>query len=296
MKYDNETFIKKSNLIHNYKFDYSKTKYINSRCKVIITCPVHGDFIQNSAAHLRGQDCKKCFSDRIRAKNIEEKFNKIHDYKYDYSLMVYKNNKTEIIINCKKCGNIFKMRPDIHLKCGCPRCATELKADKFKEKKFIEKAKIIHCDNFDYTRVEYKNNRTPVLIFCKKCKSFFKQKPYSHLKGNGCNNCKESHGEKYIKNILEYKKIKYIQQKKFKNCKYLRELPFDFYLPELNVCIEYDGKQHFEIIDFWGGKNGLILRKEKDDIKNNYCLENNIKLIRIKFDEDINEKLTLLYD
>ena len=60
-------------------------------------------------------------------------------------------------------------------------------------------------------------------------------------------------------------------------------LKFDFYLPDYNCCIEYDGKQHFEPIDYFGGKNGFIKTQERDDIKNQYCKNNDIKLIRIPY-------------
>lgn len=70
----------------------------------------------------------------------------------------------------------------------------------------------------------------------------------------------------------------------FKNCKNILPLPFDFYLPELNMCIEYDGEQHFHVIDFWGGETALEKQKINDEIKNNYCIENGIHLLRIKYD------------
>ena len=88
--------------------------------------------------------------------------------------------------------------------------------------------------------------------------------------------------------------IKYERQKKFTECKNIRKLSFDFYLPNYNIIIEYDGIQHFEIIDYWLGSDGLKDRIFRDNIKTDYCLNNNIKLLRIKYNDNILEKLQTL--
>lgn len=97
----------------------------------------------------------------------------------------------------------------------------------------------------------------------------------------GCN--KESLGETKIKNILQNCKINFIQEYKFQNCKNIQPLPFDFYLPDYNTCIEYDGKQHFEEISFGQHSEGLEQRQYNDNIKNQYCIKHNIHLIRIPY-------------
>jgi site-specific recombinase XerD len=101
-----------------------------------------------------------------------------------------------------------------------------------------------------------------------------------------CPYCNESHGEKEIMLYLEQKKIKYERQKTFIECKDKRKLPFDFYLPEYNMCVEFDGEQHFRKHNIWGKFDSI---KKHDKIKNEYCFNNNIHLIRIKFDENIKE-------
>ena len=110
----------------------------------------------------------------------------------------------------------------------------------------------------------------------------------------GCPFCKESKGEKIIKNFLIDNNISFEQQKKFDDCKYKLKLPFDFYLSELNICIEYDGLQHYKCIKIFGGEKNFNLIKKRDEIKNDYCEKNNINLIRIKYNENINEKLYFL--
>jgi len=81
-------------------------------------------------------------------------------------------------------------------------------------------------------------------------------------------------------------------QKTFDSCRSVYVLPFDFYLPEQNICIEYDGEQHYKVIKYWGGENGFLMRQKRDKIKTDYCKDNNIKLIRIRYDDNLINELT----
>lgn len=104
-----------------------------------------------------------------------------------------------------------------------------------------------------------------------------------------------SKGELKIRNFLECNKINFVTQKSFKGCKFIKLLKFDFYLPDMNICIEYDGKQHFESIEYFGGDLTLSNNIKKDSIKDKFCKNENITLIRIKYDEDILNKLECLH-
>lgn len=113
---------------------------------------------------------------------------------------------------------------------------------------------------------------------------------FGHTKSCGCTH--KSFKEMYIESILKENKITYIPQYTFDECKNIFKLPFDFYLPDINTCIEYDGEQHFRPIDFFGGEDGFNKRQKNDNIKTQYCIDNNIRLIRIpytKTDEEIKE-------
>jgi very-short-patch-repair endonuclease len=112
---------------------------------------------------------------------------------------------------------------------------------------------------------------------------YFLQSPDSHFRGSGCPSCNESKGEKLIAKYLDNKKIKYHREYKFDDCKNIGLLKFDFYLPEHNLCIEYDGRQHFESIDIFGGDIEFEKRKINDKIKNNFCINSKIELLRIPF-------------
>lgn len=97
----------------------------------------------------------------------------------------------------------------------------------------------------------------------------------------GCNQM--SYHEQIIADHLDTMCVNYVRQKRFDGCRNVRVLPFDFYLPDLNVAIEYDGRQHYEPVNIFGGNIGLEKRKKNDSIKNKYCEDNEIELIRLPY-------------
>ena len=130
---------------------------------------------------------------------------------------------------------------------------------------------------------EYINNKTKVKCRCLICGYIWFAEPRKLLEGRGCPKCNMSKGEIKISVFLDNNFINYIPQYKFDNCKNINKLSFDFYLPNHNICIEYDGKQHYEAIEYFGGKYMLSIQQNKDKIKTRYCQDNNIKLIRIPY-------------
>lgn len=106
----------------------------------------------------------------------------------------------------------------------------------------------------------------------------------SSLKRNcGCPICSESKGEKFIRLYLESNNINFVQEYRFEDCRYKSSLRFDFYISKYNLCIEYDGKQHFEAFEYFGGEESFKNIQKRDKIKNKFCEENNIRLIRIPY-------------
>lgn len=156
---------------------------------------------------------------------------------------------------------------------------------------FIDDSVIIHGNKYDYSLVEYKNISIKVKIICKE-HGIFEQTPSKHINSKqGCPFCNESKGENEIKMFLQNNNILFERQKTFNNCKNIKKLKFDFYLPKYNTCIEYDGEQHFNSIKYFGGDYRLKYIKINDRIKDKFCIENNIKLIRISYNQDINYML-----
>ena len=118
-----DTFVKKALEVHSNKFNYSKTTYVNSKTKVTITCPIHGDFEQSPAEHLAGKGCKRCAGITCTEDFVFEAI-KVHGDKYDYSNSTFVNFKTPIKIVCKEHGEFSQIaRYHVNKKHGCPTCA-----------------------------------------------------------------------------------------------------------------------------------------------------------------------------
>ena len=211
-----------------------------------------------------------------------------YDNKYDYSLVIFKNIKDNIKISCPIHG-VFEQRVDVHNKgTGCKKCYLIERGNnsRLTTEDFIKRALLIHGNKYNYKDTKYSKNSEFLNIHCNE-HGIFNQLAGSHLHGSGCPICKESKGEREIRLYLEENNIKFIPQNKFPNCKNKRPLPFDFYLPDYNLCIEYNGIQHYEPVKYFGGKNRLEKQQYNDLIKAKYCCDNNINLLRIPFDGDI---------
>ncbi len=271
-----ERFIEKSRKIHNDKYSYSSVFYENEKIKVKIICEKHGEFFQKPAAHIIGQGCPDC--KKLDINELILKINKKHFDNYNTENIIYKNAITKFKVKCKKHGEFYMCPKNLS---GCKKCANEELSHSTKE--FIEKSNIIFNNKYDYSKTNYINNKSKVIIICSK-HGVFEQRPDDHLNGHGCKFCKISLGEELISNILKSKNIGYVREHKFKECKNIRELPFDFYIESHNLCIEYHGKQHYEPINFFGGIKTLNKTIFRDNIKINFCKDNNIKLLIIKYD------------
>jgi len=285
-------FICKSNKVHGKRYDYSKSIYLGRHRNIEIICKKHGSFWQYAGNHLRGCHCPTCskilngLKRRLTAEQFIKRARKIHTDEYDYSIVKYKNTESPVNILCKNHGK-FKQVVGDHLSgAGCPLCYGTPKKS---TKQFIEDARKIFGNLYDYSKVKYTHNKEIVVIICPK-HGEFKKKPNNHLSGYGCPTCSISLGESFIRMFLINNNISFKHQKTFGGCRnpktgYL--LRFDFYLPEKNILIEYDGKQHF-IQDGYVGKHKISMRefndlKYKDQLKDTYALQNNIKLVRIKY-------------
>lgn len=282
-----DEFISEAISIHGKKYVYDNVKYNRNSEKVEIICPTHGIFWQTPKAHLKRQGCPKCAiyknssNKRYSIEEIISKFREKHGERYGYEKVNYVNFNTKVIVTCPVHSD-FEVLPSSHCKFGCKKCYYEIIGEKLKKslENFKKQCSEKHNNFFDYSLVSYKNNRTKVEIICPLHGSFW-QTPESHLCGNGCPGCKnsKSKGEDKISLFLTKNKIKYIQQYIFNDCRNINPLPFDFYLPDYNICIEFDGVQHTN-------KNSYYYREDievNDNIKNKYCDKNNIKLLRLSY-------------
>jgi hypothetical protein len=296
-----DDFIVAARLVHGVKYDYSKAVYVKSNLPIAITCYVHGDFFQRPVNHLAGSGCPLCsLIEKETHKLTKEEFivkaNNVHGGIYNYSLVEYKSNRTKVRIICPKHG-IFEQTPYKHtgMRQGCPRCGNEpiWERKRLSTEKFVIKAKLRHGDRYDYSSTIYKDCNTKVEILCPK-HGVFLQRPTLHFMGKGCPRCRDSRGEREIKEILDKKGIKYFQQYKFEKCKDKRMLPFDFYIPSMNIAIEFQGIQHYRSVSIWDGDEGLKTVQFHDDIKAKFCLDNHIYLRYISHNDDIEKRLEFI--
>lgn len=224
-KLTTEEFIAKAKEVHGDKYDYSRVEYVDSKTKVCIICPEHGMFWQKPNIHLQKKGCLKCGRRRtaIFHSKSKEQFlqdaKKVHGNKYDYSKIEYVDRQTKVTIVCPIHG-AFTQSPTTHLQgSGCPKCGNDRTALRMNDESFIDKAKSIHGERYDYSKVEYVDNKKEVCIICREHGEFW-QKPKNHLSGYGCPICsgrkkmrtidfikraKQVHGDKYDYSKAEYK-------------------------------------------------------------------------------------------
>jgi very-short-patch-repair endonuclease len=270
VKNTTEDFIQKAKIKWGDKYDYSITNYINAKTKIKI---IHNGIIyeQLPNSHLK-YPVEGFLDNDVFMQKAKQKWGN----KYDYSLVNFISSNVKVKI---KYGEIiYEQTPHNHLKYAPEKVLRKT------QEEFINECKLIHDNKYNYDKTIYILDRIKVNITCPEHGNF-EQLPNHHKKGVGCPSCNESKGEKKISSFLKKNKINFDRQKKFKNCKNIYELPFDFYIPSKRTCIEFDGKQHFEPLDFFGGLEAFEKLKINDDIKNNFCEDNYINLIRIKYTE-----------
>lgn len=277
-------------------------KYINANVPILHRCKKHNvEWNTTPTNVLLGSGCYICGSEKIG-----DKLRKTHkQYVAELSIKnpnlrvveKYINNNTPILHECLIHNIRWMIAPtSALLGCGCVECRGEKIGSKLRKShsQYVEELKIINQDVVVIG--EYSGVDVPLRHKCLIDGYEWETTPRVLLKGCGCPKCNESLGERQIRQWLEGHNIEYIYQMSFDNCRDIKPLPFDFYLPKLNICIEYDGIQHFEPIDFSGkgeewAKQHLKYVQKHDNIKTEYCQRNDIKLLRIPYLKNIEEEL-----
>lgn len=274
-------------------------EYENARTKIRIeheTCGKSYEVTPDSFINL-GTRCPIC-AGNIRWTNekfLDEVRNRVGD---EYIFKdEYENNSTPLRCLHVLCGYEWHIPPASFLdkNTRCPNCAGNAARNTETYRKEVEE---IYGEEYKIIG-EYKNNITGVLTR-HKCGNEWVVRPSNLLRGRRCPRCyRESNGEMYVRGILEREEVVFEPQKAFDGCRYKNPLPFDFYLPELNTAIEYDGEQHFRPVNFGGDWDKAKERFKqitlRDNIKNTYCEENGINLIRIPYylsEEEIDKLIT----
>lgn len=233
-----EEFIVKAKDVHGDTYDYSQTKYAGTAKHVTIVCKKHGAFEQFAGHHLNGGVCPSCFRESLTmtTEQYVARARAKHGDKFDYGMIKYTSHKDKITVICKEHG-VFEVLPIGFLKTenGCMKCAGNAQLT---VEQFVEKARKIHGETYDYSKVEYKNHYEHVTITCK-THGDFNQSPGSHAQGRGCPKCANYGPSKAQIEIYEFlsKHTEAILEHKFEGISYV----YDIYLPEHKLAIEFNG-------------------------------------------------------
>lgn len=268
--------------------------YIGANEKIMHRCPkdyCRYEWYATPHNILAGKGCPKCTGKMKRTHDeYVKRVNLIHDN--IEVIEKYIDNNTPILHKCVFHDFEWSAFPNNVLSGhGCRKCANDkMHYERVKNtNQYIEDLNKINSNII--IMGEYINAHTPILHKCLVDDLEWFAKPNNILSGKGCPKCSESKGEREIRQLLDSNEIVYESQMIFDGCFDIKPLPFDFYLPEYNLCIEYDGEQHYRPIEYFGGQKAFELRKKHDQIKNEYCKNNNIRLVRIPYFADVEEEL-----
>lgn len=276
------------------------SQYKNAGSKIRCKCLIDG-FEWDGVSHtlLEGHGCPECYRKKANRRN-EAEF--LAELKERFPTVKLKSKYTRVGVKvdyeCSVCGYEWSAIPDTILNnpksVGCPRCAGRGRVSE------TEYAKRVKASN-EY--VEYIGGfcgmEKHANFRCVKCGYEWHTLAAAILQGKACPHCRLSRGAIEVEKYLNEHGIEYEREYRFAECKNERQLPFDFFVPSLNMCIEYDGEQHFMPVRFGKDetdervKSKFVSQKENDNIKTEYCRNNNINLIRIPYTEfnNINEIL-----
>lgn len=293
-------------LADKYKdtIDFSQSKYVNIKTKISCKCKYCGQALEITPSVYKQHDikypCPNCRKELTRLEyeqKVLDSINKKFPDKFDCSKVHVVNAKTKIILICKDCNTQFQITPDLLLNnkgcfIGCPNCAKQSRIEKKTKttEEFIKQAKAIYGDTYDYSKSVYKGDRKPIKIICRKHGPFFTL-PHYHLgkSGGTCPKCHCSSGELQVMNILEKLKIPYIYQFQIKSKEFSNDKKYvlmDFLLSKDShiMFIEYNGKQHYEPVETFGGEGQFKKQLIRDQEVKEYCKKHNYPLLIIPYD------------
>lgn len=287
-------FIEKAKKVHGDKYDYSKVNYVNAHTEVEIICPKHGVFKQSPNNHLNGRGCKYCKIDKIsecKKTKREDFFKKCKEkygdkFIYDEGSFNGMNNPINFI--CRKHGKM-NVIAQLHLysKTGCKECAHEkIKENKKTPQELNKELKELYGDLYTFKFEDYNGMHNKMIFNCKLHGDFI-ESPTNLKRGCKCKKCSKTYSlEREISSVLSKNNIKFEFQKRND---WLGKLSLDFYLPQYNIAIECQGRQHFEIVKDFGNENTFKLQQERDQRKKKLCDENGIKLLYFTHYDKVNE-------
>ena len=295
----NDEIIKEFQSVHGIEeYDYSEVNYTGVFCKVFIKCNFCGLKHEWTAlSHKKGRicPCKKKHYNKKTNKEYIKQLKEVYKNSFQYHLVEYRDAKKPVTVICNSCTTKFSQEASyLLIGRGCPTCNIKNRNEKFKSntQEFIQKAKNVHKDKFDYSLVIYKTARDYVTIICP-IHGEFEQTPNNHLRGRGCNECRFEKSTSEAENkIIEFLKNLNINVIQSYRPKWLDGKELDVYLPDYNLAIEYNG------LTYHHSSKGLSKFLDNTYVdpkfhlnKFNKCKENNIKLIHMFEHENFNNWL-----
>lgn len=288
-KLTKEEFETRVKNISNDTIDVSEFDFQGTQCVGVCKCKICG-YMWTPKAYsiLQGHGCRKCYDKRnseqriIDLSEIQERINK--NGAECIIIDGYVDTKHKCDAKCNKCGYIW--RPwvnDLLRGHGCPKCSS--KRNGIKERlnydEYINRCNEMYDDAYDLSELNYTLMKNNVYPICKK-HGKFEINAYQFLKGCGCKKCRMSKGQRELGIFLKKNNVQFYEE--YNKFKWLTRgksgrMSFDFYLPTIKTAIEYQGRQHFEEVNIFGGEDGLKITIERDKYKKNACKENNVKLL-----------------
>lgn len=276
---------------------------------MVVICPEHGAWEVIDANHLSGKSgcptCQNISAGRRLSNAALISFDdfiiravKIHGRKYSYQLSDEFKVSDKISIECPSHG-LFKQVGTHHLAGkGCRKCANEQKSINQKSTRdfLLTKFEEVHGDRYQYKLPSKAAYRDKVEIICRE-HGAFQQEIKVHLQAKGCPKCALSKGENAIALFLQRAGLIFEVEYAIPEISERNPVRFDFFLPEKRLFIEYDGQHHFMPVNFGGMSDEKALAvhnmvKERDKRKDKWAKENNYTVLRVRYDQDVNEALS----
>lgn len=248
-----------------------------TKCGTIAPRKIDG--IKHRKLGCRGKGCAATKT----AQEFQEELDNLYNSEYRVIKFYGTTHKTTVE---HKCGYKREIMPQsiTNQRINCPRCSNGMTF--WTHDTYTEKIRDLGNDEYELLS-EFKGTAKYIVMKHKTCGHVWDVIAASFLVGNRCPQCMngKSHDSIKINSILSKTNLFYLKEYTMENCRNIRLLPFDFAIikDKQLVLIEYDGEQHFESVEFWGGDEGLKITQQRDQLKNKYCVDNNIPLIRIPY-------------
>ena len=267
-----------------FKNTHSRAEFLHDTCG----CKYHTTVSNFMIGHGRCPNCRNSKSAQEFREFIFEKYgNEVQ------LLTEFKNHREYVLVKHLKCGSIYHVLPN-NLKRNLPCKVCSVNSSRRTPDEFIREVYRLVGDEYVF-HGRYVNSKEKMHVTHSTCGKRYSVSPYKFLDGRRCPNCAYSRGEKAVADVLDSLSIEYSREHTFE---YLGRKRFDFFIPSLNIAIEYDGEQHYKSIDSWGGEEALKRTQESDALKNDFCDFMGIDLLRIPYWEldNIDEIVTNFID